>query len=654
MKDLLICTLLLFAILGCTKDEENTTAVEPTEQNLSVESNNVKTFEVVSVKVDNVELTNTTYQATFGKSEITLVKYDDNALIFSVPEIEEGTYALSLSLGTIELSVTKTQVSNTDEIIQNVFKNFNNDISHLDDDDLFIANEITEAESYNTDVLALYYSLNDEQKRQTAMFYEANKEVFENFKKDIASSLNGPTTLSKTPQSDCPTDDFKSFYSCTANNLGNSAVALKNSSKEFLQLLALAGAAAYLAPASFGLSAAGTFLALGTAAYIYMTEVRVSFIQFKSSLRSFIGANWILTQATFSVITDEFSSESEASLNVLPDFRSINSKDSGISQETGDFINSLNTLNGYWNQLTALYGNTLSYQDTSENFDYDVNSDHITITNISNSNVELQSLNGQNATFKSLSGTEESFSFDVEIIKEGFTERATVNAYVLEKQHDYKLQIGNYNQDYSQISVLQTLQNEDTLTVPNYMTQMVRLTLDNVPVAVGSYGLEWTPISFGETPSSQNDINIENYVVTVMDATNNVNVSINLNVTLTNQSYSRFMGSTIKCDDGTNGIPNGTPRTITINNDGSFSVTYYDGSNAGSGTLSFVDVISESNNVCSTYTETRKKIGCIRLSGGSSGLYYWYPEYIYLYEDNTLSANSFYGCNDRTQTWHLK
>lgn len=427
MKKVLLI-LMSIIVFGCSKDD--TTSTEPIEQNLTVESNNVKTFEVVSITVNNVELSNNTYQATFGNSEITLMKYDDNSLIFSVPEIEQGTYSLSLSLGTIEFSVTETQVSNTDEIIQNVFENFSTDLGNLDNSDPFIANEITEAESYNTEVLALYNSLNDEQKRQTAMFYEANKEVFENFKNDIATNLNGPTILSRTPQSDCPTDDFKSFYSCTANNLGNSAIALKNSSKEFLQILALAGASAYLAPASFGLSAVGTFLGLGTAAYIYMTEVRPSFIQFKSSLRSFIGANWILTQATFSVIVDEFASESEVSLNVTPDFRSMNSSDSEVSQETSFFITSLNSLNTYWNQLTVLFGGTIGYQDTSENVDFDNNTDQISISNISNSNVELVSVNGQNLKFKSLSGNDESFSFDVEITKEGFTETTTVNANV--------------------------------------------------------------------------------------------------------------------------------------------------------------------------------------------------------------------------------
>ena len=415
-------------VLGCSKDDNSPT--EPSEQNLTVESNNVKTFEVVSVAVNNLELTNNTYQATFGNSEITLVKFDNSTLIFSVPEIEQGTYTLSLSLGTIEFNLTETQVSNTNEIIQNVFDNFSTDIGNLNNSDLFIANEITEAESYNTEVLALYNSLNDEQKRQTAMFYEANKEVFESFKNDITFNLNGPTILSRTPQSDCPTDEFKSFYSCTADNLGNSAITLKNSSKEFLQILALAGASAYLAPASFGLSAVGTFLGLGTAAYIYMIEVRPSLIQFKSSLRSFVGANWILTQATFEVIGDEFSSESEASLNVTPDFRSMNSDDSEVSQETSFFITSLSNLNTYWNQLTALFGGTIGYQDTSENVNFDNNTDEIIITNISNTNVELESLNGQNITFKSLSGNDENFNYDLEIIKEGFSKSQNMNAIV--------------------------------------------------------------------------------------------------------------------------------------------------------------------------------------------------------------------------------
>ena len=118
-------------VFGCSKDDNSPT--EPIEQNLTVESNNVKTFEVVSVTVNNLELTDNTYQATFGNSEITLVKFDDNSLIFSIPEIEEGTYSLSLSLGTVELNVTETQVLNTDEIIQDVFDDFSADNRTLED-----------------------------------------------------------------------------------------------------------------------------------------------------------------------------------------------------------------------------------------------------------------------------------------------------------------------------------------------------------------------------------------------------------------------------------------------------------------------------------------------------------------------------------------
>ena len=436
---LILCTIF---IVGCSDDDA--TSTEPTSQDLTTESINVKTFEIVTITVNNLELTNSRYQGTFGNSEITLAKFDDKSLIFSVPEIEEGTHSLSFSLGSIEFNVTETQVSNTDELIQNVFDNFSTDIGDLDNNNPLIADEITNAQAYNAEVYSLYSSLTDEQKRQTAMFYDANKEIFKNFKNDVFSNLNASTTLSRTPQSNCPTNDFKSFYSCTAENLGNSAIALKNSSKEFLKILSLAGVSSYLAPASFGLSAVGTFLGLGTAAYIFITEVWPSFIQFSSSLKSFIGANWILTQATFSVVKDEFFSETESSLNITPDFRSIKSNDNEISQETSFFLTSLNELNSYWSQLTALFGDVIDYQETSENIEFDNNTDQVNITNISNSNVELETLNGQNVTFKTLSGDEDNFSFDITVNKEGFTQTKTVNATIQSNNSQVKWFEGTY------------------------------------------------------------------------------------------------------------------------------------------------------------------------------------------------------------------
>ena len=401
---------------------------------LSINNSEVQTFELINVD-SSIYLEEQEYNAVINNLEIQLFRTDDYQLTFTVPELESGEYTLTSGLGKLVLNVAETQVSNTEEIIQNVFENFNTEIDNLDSSDPFIANEITEAESYNNEVLELYNSLSYEQKRQTAMFYEANKEVFENFKNDIITNLNGPTALSSIPQTDCPTHSSKSFYTCTAENLGNSAIALTKSSKEFLKLLVLAGASAYLAPASFGLSAFGTLLGLGTAAYIFMTEIRPYFIEFKSSLRAFIFANWILTQGTFLYVVDEFTSAVESGLNVIPNFRSMNSNDNGISEEIGFFVTALNDLNIYWNQLTALFGSPINYQDTSENVEFDNNTDQLNVSNISNNNVRLESLNGQNITFKSLSGNDESFNYDLEVIKEGFSRTQNLNA-IVRKQID--------------------------------------------------------------------------------------------------------------------------------------------------------------------------------------------------------------------------
>lgn len=217
---------------------------------------------------------------------------------------------------------------------------------------------------------------------------------------------------------------------------------------------------------------------------------------------------------------------------------------------------------------------------------------------------------------------------------------------------NYKLQIGDYHPDYSLISVQNTLSYGESVTLPNYMTQMVRLTLDDVPVKVGQYALDWTQFTFGDTPTSSEEISVKDYEVTLWDATHGKSVTIKLDVTLTNQAFARIVNQTIVSDRGSYGEPGGFPITITFSADGTYTKTYHDGSSAGSGTYGFVSVIAPSNQPCTTYTITTPKSGCIYLPAESQNVFI--PNYIYVYENNTLGANSFYGCMDRYETWIIK
>jgi hypothetical protein len=230
-------------------------------------------------------------------------------------------------------------------------------------------------------------------------------------------------------QSECPRTDFKSFYGCTAENLGDAAIGLKNSSKEFLKMLALAGASAYLAPASFGLSAFGTTLALGTAGYLLITEVRPAALHFKHSLFPFLEANWIFSKALFQATTEVFQDQVSTSLNLQPKFRSLTSNDGDINSGSGYFISAMTSLSEYWNKLTAIFGNFPTYKNTDASTTLATN--EISISNISNSNVQYQGITGQSVKFKSLSGNEETFSYNIRVTKEGFVEEKVLNGKVL-------------------------------------------------------------------------------------------------------------------------------------------------------------------------------------------------------------------------------
>ena len=214
----LLAILSLIFILGCKKDaEELTPNKEPqTELNISVENTDVKTFEIINVKSSVSNLLET-YNGTFGNTELQLAKVNDSTLVFVVPNVELGSYELKTQLGNIEFNVSKTIVTDSEETITNVFTTFDNEVNSMEN-----SSDLDGAKTFKNEVTELYNSLSTEQKKEVAMFYEANKEILQAFKQDLSTTYDASTTLKGSVQSDCPKTDFKSFYSCTGDNLGNS------------------------------------------------------------------------------------------------------------------------------------------------------------------------------------------------------------------------------------------------------------------------------------------------------------------------------------------------------------------------------------------------------------------------------------------------
>ncbi len=418
---------LLLVILGsitinsCETDE----IPEPvSNKGITAEKTDVKTYEIINL-ITHTSLADK-YNATFGSAPIELLKTSDSTLTFYVPDIAEGETSLIFDLATIKFNVTKTAEVNANQLIANWTQKFDDQVRTLNPSNPDQIAEINSLNQYKQEVISLFNSLTNDERRQTVLFYEANKDIFNSFANSTFTNLDAATTMRL--QSECPRTDFKSFYGCTAENLGDAAIGLKNASKEFLIMLALAGVSAYLAPASFGLSAFGTTLALGTAAYLFITEVRPAALHFKYSLFSFLNANWIFSKALFQATTEVFQDQISTSLNLKPKFRTITSNDRNVNSGGGYFISAMTSLSVYWYKLTAIFGNFPAYKNTEEPTTLATN--EVSISNISNSNVQYLGNTGQSVNFKSLSGNEENFSYNIRVSKEGFVEEKTLNAIV--------------------------------------------------------------------------------------------------------------------------------------------------------------------------------------------------------------------------------
>lgn len=423
MKKTFIITLALALItFNSCKNEEETFVPKI---DVVAQKRDVRTYEIVNI-IARENLAGR-YSATFGSVAVELLKTSDSTLTFFVPDVAPGEAQLRFDLATIDFNVTKTQEINSDQLITNFNKQFDAQLSLLDSSTDEEAAEVDDINEYKDEVIALFNSLSDDEKRQAALFYEANKDVFKSFANTTFTNLDASSSMRF--QSDCPRTDFKTFYGCTAENLGNAAIGLKDASKEFLKMLALAGASAYLAPASFGLSAFGTTLALGTAGYLLITEVKPAAAHFRKSLTTFLKANWIFSKALFESTTEVFQDQISTSLNLKPKFRSITSNDSDVSAESGFFINAMSSLNEYWNKLAAVFGNAPVYRNTEEATTLDTKDVHV--LSISNANVEYSGITGQALTFRSLSGKEEDFDFRVRVSKEGFVEEKTLKGRVI-------------------------------------------------------------------------------------------------------------------------------------------------------------------------------------------------------------------------------
>ncbi len=416
---------------SCKKNPNNNNS---NSAQLRVEKSDVKSFEIISVILN--ENLSDKYTGQFGGKQIELLKTSDTTISFMVPDVISGKYTLKTVFGNFTFNVTEAKQIITSQVLNSITVDFETKMN------LFVPISIEGKANkdsliqFKNETIKLINSMSDKDKEVALKIYEANKQPVLDCYVAINSLINSSTVLKRGgSQSNCPNSDYKSFYDCTAQNLGQAATQIKPIAAKFLEMLTMAGAVAItgsklsaLGPAAVGLTAIGISLPVAAATYLLVFDLAPAIGKLWDASKPFLSATWILGSEIFNNANTTFVDQLSTSLNLSPKFKSLTNSTINITAGTKYYNDAINGLNYYLNKMKALFQPHPDYTNSIENTT--LNTNEIVVENISNSNVVFQGNDGEKLKFKSRSGKEEYFNYKLTVNKEGFTYSKTLNGLV--------------------------------------------------------------------------------------------------------------------------------------------------------------------------------------------------------------------------------
>jgi hypothetical protein len=395
---------------GCSKKKDE----DQTENSsaLVAEKTAVKTFEIISLKI--TESLSSSYSGTFGGLAVELSKTSDSTLSFMVPDVAIGEQVLNFDLAKIKFSVTKTQVVDADQLVTSVMKNFDDQVALLDTS---TTEGIEAMKQEKQEILDAFNSLSADEKKQTALFYEANKSIFEALINSVNNNLNDSTSFKTQSEAACPTTDYKSTYLCKAQKLGVVAQEVGAALTKIHEYKSVGLFSSENKIISF-LSSVTKPASLVVATYLFYQEAKPAVLKFKASLAPFLKEKWVFSNQLFNSNNYQFPDQQFKTLNLKAKFRTV---DSDLDQYLlPDFFAGISSAQTYWYEFTSL-GEFPPYQNLEE--EVILSEDEISISILDNQNVKLLDQEGDQVKFMMLSTMEEKFQYEIIVTKEGFVEK---------------------------------------------------------------------------------------------------------------------------------------------------------------------------------------------------------------------------------------
>lgn len=429
MKNLLIYTLLLFTILGCTKDEEGTTEEPILETTLTTETSDVMPLGYVIVNTE-IQLQQNEYEGTFGGQDIKLYKSAEKALVFNVPELNPGNQTLELkidgSVGRLSFQVLANEVSDpnaklTEELI-NPMNTLNQNIEDYLANNSFseeVSLSLTSAKAMLNDFMKKFNTLSDAEKMEIAQFYNANPFFTTDF-----LNVDSRNLLTGNSDYDCFDVNAKRVVVTTATVLGFvAALPALNAAGPLGSIAALSGFIAGVYAAQSIISAAHELL------------LNDCFMPFEHALSDVAGNtddfevnndtfhNFKITTSDRHIVASDLSSSNAFVALLMRKIKVVTSKWNTLKTAVNTII--LSTTNWFSDWFGSSSSNykaiTYEYEDipeTSEVFESEGDSEFITIADFP-SDVEL--------TFETASDS----SIDLKLVADESTLPRTVTGKII-------------------------------------------------------------------------------------------------------------------------------------------------------------------------------------------------------------------------------
>ncbi|MBV6644300.1 MAG: hypothetical protein KI790_02565 [Cyclobacteriaceae bacterium] len=179
LKKIFGVILLVLLANACSKDDDTSdSGDDPAEDIFTTASTDVSTFQIVNLKkTSNINLSQS-YDGTFDEEPLTLNKATDSTLVFVVPAVEAGVYALSIPNLDFELdfTVTETILSDTPE---NILTGIEDEITTFSATVVDSTENQAELASAINSLTSLLDNATDTEKEELSLYYEANKETFD-------------------------------------------------------------------------------------------------------------------------------------------------------------------------------------------------------------------------------------------------------------------------------------------------------------------------------------------------------------------------------------------------------------------------------------------------------------------------------------------